>query len=194
MGSACEAAGISTTHFYRTRKQKAETPSAEKAPHGRPRSLTPAEESQVIALLHSQRFMDCAPREVYATLLEEGTYLCSWRTMYRLLARNDEVRERRKVHRHPTYVKPELAAVAPNQVWTWDITYLKAEVRGQFYYLYVAIDLYSRYVTDWLLDTKECASLARRLFERICARENVSPGTLTLHADRGGPMKSKTLK
>lgn len=138
--------------------------------------------------------MDSAPREVYATLLNDGTYLCSWRTMYRLLARHDEVRERRNVRRHPAYVKPELAASAPNQVWTWDITYLKTEVRGQFFYLYVAIDLFSRYVVGWLLDTEESGLLARKLFAKSCQRQNVQPGQLTLHADRGAPMKSKTLK
>ena len=138
--------------------------------------------------------MDFAPREVYATLLNEGTYLCSWRTMYRLLARHDEVRERRNVRRHPAYAKPELAASAPNQVWTWDITYLKTEARGQYFYLYVAIDLFSRFVVGWLIDMEESGLLARKLFAKSCQRQKVQPGQLTLHADRGGPMKSKTLK
>jgi putative transposase len=138
--------------------------------------------------------LDCAPRQVWATLLDEGRYLCSWRTMYRLLSKNHLVQERRKVRRHPKYVRPELAASGPNQVWTWDITYLKGPLRGEFFYLYVAIDLYSRLVVGWLLAQRECALLAQRLLERSYHKHAVKPGQLTVHADRGAPMKSKSVK
>jgi putative transposase len=121
-------------------------------------------------------------------------YLCSWRTMYRLLAKNQQVQERRKIRRHPKYSRPELEARGPNQVWTWDITYLKAGIRGQFYYLYVVIDLYSRLVVGWLLADQECADLARRLLEQSYRKQGVQPGQLTVHADRGAPMKSKSVQ
>ncbi len=144
--------------------------------------------------LNSERFVDCSPRQVWATLLDEGVYLCSWRSMYRLLAKNHAVKERRRVRRHPKYTRPELAASGPNQVWTWDITYLKALVRGQFYYLYVVIDIYSRLVVGWLLADRECEELARRLLEHSYRKQGVQPGQLTVHADRGAPMKSKSVK
>jgi putative transposase len=130
---------------------------------------------------------------VWATLLDENVYLCSWRTMYRLLKKNEQIRERRKIRRHPKYVRPELGASSPNQVWTWDITYLKGPVRGAFYYLYVVMDLYSRLVVGWLLAESECAELARRLLEQSYRKHGVQPGKLTIHADRGAPMKSKSV-
>ena len=161
---------------------------------GRARSLTPELQEQILLELNSERFVDCAPRQVWATLLDEGLYLCSWRTMYRLLKQHDQVRERRNVRRHPKYARPELAASGPNQVWTWDITYLKGPVRGQFFYLYVVIDLYSRLVVGWLLADRECEELARRLLEQSYRKHGVKPGQLTIHADRGAPMKSKSVK
>ena len=130
---------------------------------------------------------------MWATLLDEGIYLCSWRTMYRLLGKNEQVRERRKVRRHPKYVRPELAANGPNQVWTWDITYLKGPTRGAFSYLYVVMDLYSRLVVGWLLAESECAELATRLLAQSYRKQGVQPGKLTVHADRGAPMKSKSV-
>lgn len=148
----------------------------------------------MLAELNSERFLDSAPREVYANLLDEGRYLCSWRSMYRLLHQNQAVQERRQVRRHPQYVRPELAATGPNQVWTWDITYLKGPVRGQFFYLYVALDIYSRLVVGWLLADRECEALAQRLLSSSCRKQEVSPGQLTVHADRGAPMKSKSVR
>jgi putative transposase len=144
--------------------------------------------------LNSERFLDCSPRQVWATLLDENVYLCSWRTMYRLLKKNHAVKERRKIRRHPKYSRPELEASGPNQVWTWDITYLKAQIRGQFYYLYVVIDIYSRLVVGWLLADRECEDLAGRLLEQCYRKHGVQPGQLTIHADRGAPMKSKSVK
>jgi transposase InsO family protein len=197
VGPACGAIGISRANFYRRRKPTTSgAPPQHPSPArpGRERALTPAQQEQVLSELNSERFLDCSPRQVWATLLDEEIYLCSWRTMYRLLKQHDQVRERRNVRRHPKYTRPELAASGPNQVWTWDITYLKGPVRGQFYYLYVVIDIYSRLVVGWLLADRECEQLARRLLEQSYRKHGVQPGQLTVHADRGAPMKSKSVK
>lgn len=142
----------------------------------------------MLDVLHEARFVDRAPAEVYATLLDEGRYLCSIRTMYRLLAANNEVRERRDQRRHPAYAKPELLATGPNQVWSWDITKLKGAIKGQFFNLYVILDIFSRCVVGWMLSERENALLAARLIEQTCAKYGIRPGSLTIHADRGSPM------
>jgi putative transposase len=144
-------------------------------------------------VLNSDRFQDCAPRQVYATLLDEGTYLCSWRTMYRILAAHSEVRERRDQLRHPSYTKPELLATGPNQLWSWDITKLKGPAPWTYYYLYVILDVYSRCIVGWMVMERESASLAEELIAGTCAKENIQAEQLTLHADRGSAMTSKTV-
>jgi putative transposase len=144
-------------------------------------------------VLHSERFVDRAPAEVYATLRDEGRYLCSERTMYRLLAANQEVRERRDQLRHPAYKKPELVATGPNQVWSWDITKLKTEAKWVYLYLYVILDIFSRYVVGWMLAEHENARLAERLVRETYDKHGVAPGQLVLHADRGSPMKAKPM-
>ncbi len=163
-------------------------------PPVRIRGLTPEEREQILLDLNSDRFLDCSPRQVWATLIDEGIYRCSWRTMYRLLSKHQAVKERRAIRRHPKYVRPELAASGPNQVWTWDITYLKGPVRGQFYYLYVVIDIYSRLVVGWLLADRECEELAQRLLQQTYKKHQVKPGQLTVHADRGAAMKSHSVQ
>ena len=165
-----------------------------KAQRGSPRRLSEEERALLLNLLLSERFVDASPRQVYAQLLQEGQYHASYRTMYRLLHEHQAVCERRKVRRHPAYMKPELKATGPNQVWTWDITYLKTPVRGRFYYLYVVIDIYSRYVVGWMLADRECQYLAHKLLQETCRKYNIVPGQLTIHADRGGPMKSKPVE
>jgi putative transposase len=190
---ACQALGWSRARFYRSQKTQETSPQTPPKRSGRARSLTPELEEKILAVLNSERFLDCSPRQVWATLLDENVYLCSWRTMYRLLGKNEQIKERRKIRRHPKYVRPELGASGPNQVWTWDITYLKGSVRGGFYYLYVVMDLYSRLVVGWLLAESECAELARRLLEQSYRKQDVQPGKLTVHADRGAPMKSKSV-
>ncbi len=142
-------------------------------------------------MLHAPRFVDVAPAEVYATLLDEGRYLASERTMYRLLAAEGESGERRRQSVHPTYAKPELLATGPNQVWSWDITKLLGPVTWSYYYLYVLLDIYSRYVTGWLLAGHEQATLAERLIADTTAKQAIPAGQLTLHADRGTAMTSK---
>ncbi len=186
--SACRAFNFPRATWYRRQRPKATA--RRLAPQ---RALVPAERQQVLDVLHSDRFVDTAPPAVHATLLDEGTWLCSVRTMYRLLAQHGEVRERRDQRRHPVYTKPELLAVRPNQVWTWDITKLRGPVAWTYYQLYVILDVYSRYVVAWLLADREWASLAEELIREACARENISRAQLTLHSDRGTAMTSKTV-
>ena len=155
------------------------------------RALSADEREMVLQLLRSERFVDQSPGEVYATLLDEGRYVCSLRTMYRLLAENGEVRERRDPLRHPPYEKPELLATAPNQVWSWDITKLLGPVKWTYYYLYVILDIFSRYVVGWMVAHRESAELARRLIAATARKQGVRPGQLTVHADRGSSMTSK---
>lgn len=145
----------------------------------------------MLAILHEDRFVDLAPSEVYATLLDEGVYLCSIRTMYRILAANSQVRERRDQLTHPAYAKPELLATGPNQVWSWDITKLKGPAKWSYFQLYVIIDIFSRGVVGWMLADRESAHLASKLITETCQRHGIQPGTLTLHADRGSAMTAK---
>ena len=145
----------------------------------------------MLDLLHAPRFADQAPAEIYATLLDEGVYHCSIRTMYRLLGQNGEVRERRQQLRHPVYQKPELLAEGPNEVWSWDITKLMGPAKWTYFYLYVILDIFSRRVVGWCVADAETATLFKPLFDDAIGKHNVPPGQLTLHADRGGPMKAK---
>jgi putative transposase len=147
----------------------------------------------VLDVLHEPRFVDWAPAQVWAQLLDEQTYLCSPRTMHRILEENAESRERRDQLRHPQYEKPELLATKPNEVWSWDITKLLGPHKWTYYYLYVLLDIFSRYVVGWLLADKEWGGYAKRLIEESCGRQGIEPGQLTIHADRGGVMKGKTL-
>jgi len=151
----------------------------------------PEERQAVLDVLHSDRFVDLAPAQIWAQLLEENKYLCSVRTMYRILAAHAELRERRNQLRHPTYAKPELLATRPNEVWSWDITKLKGPVKWTYFYLYVILDIYSRYVVGWMVADREAASLAKRLIEESCENQQIEPGQLTIHADRGPSMTSK---
>jgi putative transposase len=156
-----------------------------------PRALSVAEQQAVRDVLHSDRFQDAAPAAVYATLLDEGTYLASERTMYRLLAAEGETRPRRDQLVHPTYQKPELLATAPNQVWSWDITKLLGPAKWTYFYLYVILDVYSRYAVGWMVAHREQAELAERLIAETIAKQEIPAGQLTLHADRGSSMTSK---
>ncbi len=159
--------------------------------HVHPRALSMAEQQAVLAVLHAPRFRDAAPAAVYATLLDEGVYLASERTMYRLLAAAGETRPRRAQLVHPAYTKPELLATAPNQVWSWDITKLFGPAKWTYFYLYVILDIYSRYVVGWMLAHREQAALAERLLAETILKQGVPPGQLTIHADRGSSMTSK---
>jgi putative transposase len=187
----CDALGLARATVYRKRRPPAHGP---RRPRPTPaRALAPSERQSVLAALHAERFCDRSPHQVHATLLEEGRYLCAPRTMYRVLASNDEVRERRNQLRHPHYTKPELVASGPNQVWSWDITKLKGPAKWVYYYLYVVLDIFSRYAVGWLLAQHENAGLAQRLIRETCMKQGIEPGQLILHADRGAPMTSKTV-
>lgn len=191
--AACRARGVSRASYYR--QHPAARPAlAPPSPRPRPaRALTDAERAAVRDQLHGERFVDQAPAEVYATLLDEGVYLCSERTMYRLVAQANEVRERRAQARHPAYPRPVLVAARPNQVWSWDITKLAGPAKGSWFYLYTIIDIFSRYVPGWLVATRENADLARRFIAETATKHGVAPGTLTLHADRGSPMVAQSV-
>lgn len=184
---ACEALGVPRASYYRSR-----SPRPTPRPRPRPaRALSNQERQRVLAELHSERFADAAPRQVYAALLDQGRYLCSVRTMYRLLAEQGQLRERRNQLRRPAYEKPELLATGPNQVWSWDITKLRGPAKWTVYYLYVILDIFSRYVVGWMLAHAESKSLARRLIAETVAKQQVPEAQLTIHADRGSAMTSK---
>jgi putative transposase len=188
----CEALEIPRASFYRQQAQNATI--APVVTRQRPEhALSETEQQTVLATLHDPRFMDLAPSQVYAQLLEEGHYLCSIRTMYRLLAAHQEVQERRAVASHPVYTQPELLATRPNEVWSWDITKLKGPVKWTYYYLYVILDIFSRYVVGWMIAERESATLARHLITESCGKQNIVEEQLTLHADRGSSMKSKVV-
>ena len=184
----CAALGIPRATYYRRRTAK---PVAVRRQS--PRALSTAERETLLAVFHEPRFVDLAPAEIYATLLDEGIYHCSLRTMYRILSAQHEVRERRNQLRHPSYAAPQLLATKPNQVWTWDITKLRGAAKWRHYYLYVILDIFSRYVVGWMVADCEAATLAHHLIDETRARQSIKPGQLTLHADRGPSMTSKTV-
>jgi putative transposase len=183
----CSALGVSRATYYRGR-----SPRAERAPRPTPpRALTAAEQQSVLDALHAPRFVDLSPAEVHATLLDESVYLCSPRSMYRILAKNQEIKERRGVARHPKYAAPELLATRPNELWSWDITRLLGPAKWTYYYLYVILDVFSRYVVGWMVAERESASLSRKLLLETLDRQGIEPGMLTAHMDNGSPMRAK---
>jgi putative transposase len=184
---ACDALNFNRSRYYR-HLQPETTPLPRPEP---PLKLSPQERYAVHQQLVSDRFIDQAPASVFASLLDEGTYLCSERTMYRILDEQQEVRERRNQLRHPSYSKPELLATAPNQVWSWDITKLKGPVTWSYFYLYVILDIFSRYVVGWMVADREASTLATDLIGQSCEKQRIRRHQLILHADRGSSMKSK---
>ena len=182
---ACRALGASPATVYRRRCPPEPRPS-----RPRPvaeRALTPPEREAVLGVLHSERFVDVSPEETWATLLDEGTYLCSTRTMYRILKdRHGGVRDRRDQLTHPAYAKPELLAERPNELWSWDVSKLKGPAKWTWFYLYVVLDVFSRYVVGWTVQYRETGQLATGLIEQAAEQQQITPKILTLHADRGG--------
>ena len=188
--AACLALWVPRGSYYRDRRSSSSP--VQTAPRPRSgRALAAAERETILTYLHQERFQDRSPAAVYATLLDEGQYHCSIRTMYRLLAAQGESRERRDQLTHPPYQKPELLATAPNQLWSWDITKLLGPAKWTYFYLYVILDVFSRYVTGWMVAMRESAELAKRLIQDSCTKQCILPGQLTLHADRGTSMSSK---
>jgi len=183
----CAALGVPRATYYRRRR-----PQSAPSPRSRsPRALTDTEQAAVLECLHEPRFVDRAPAEVYATLLDEGQYLCSERTLYRILAANAEVKERRNQLRHPAYQAPELSASRPNELWSWDITKLLGPAKWTYFYLYVMLDVFSRFAVGWMVAHRESATLAEKFISLTCARQGIHPQQLTIHADRGSAMTSK---
>jgi putative transposase len=183
----CAVLGLPTATYYRRSKPQ---PAPRQRPSP-PRTLPPADRAAVLEVLHEPQFVDQAPAQVYAQLLDAERYLCSERTMYRILDENHAVRERRDQLRHPHYPAPELLATAPNEVWSWDITKLLGPAKWTYFYLYVIMDIFSRYVVGWMVAHNESAALAKKLIEQSCQRQGITSGELTLHADRGSSMTSK---
>ena len=192
--AACQALSVNRALLYRDRARHQVSVSRRVAPGVRARPLlafSTAEQDVLLGLLNSERFADVAPAAVFAILLDEGCYHGSVRTMYRLLAARNQTGERRRQRTHPVYTKPELLAVRPAEVWSWDITKLKGAVKWETYQLYVIMDIFSRYVVGWMLAARESAELAEQFIADTIQKHNIAPGTLTLHADRGSSMRSK---
>jgi len=187
---ACTSLVVSRSGFYRW---KTGYPSGNNFRASPPLALSGIERQNVLDVLHDGRFVDKAPQEVYAALLDEGEYLCSARTMYRILETNNEVRERRDQLRHPVYAKPELLAEKPNQVWSWDITKIKGPVKWTYFYLYMILDIFSRYVVGWMIATREQSVLAKKLIEQSCEKQEIQSSQLIIHSDRGPSMTSKNV-
>ena len=185
---ACRALGVPRASFYRRQRP---APGHQQPRPTPARALCASERAHVLDVLASPRFVDRSPAEVVATLLDEGQYLCAERTMYRILAANQPVRERRNQRSHPCYTKPELVATGPNQTWSWDITRLRGPKRWTSFYLYVLLDIFSRCVVGWMVADRENAALAATLIEETCLKQGIEPQVLTLHSDRGAPMTSK---
>lgn len=187
--AACEAMGVSRATFYRVRR-----PKSPPGPRPRPkRALSEEERQKVLEVCHSDEFIDRPPATIQATLADRGIYLCSTRTMYRILDAAKEVKERRRQATHPVYVKPELCATAPNQVWSWDITDLKGPTKGSRFKLYVTIDLFSRLVVGWTLQQREDEHIAKEFHRQNFIQHGIRDWELTLHSDRGAAMVSKTV-
>jgi putative transposase len=189
--AACRATGRPQANHYRRHRQSPKAPRPAPERRAQPRALSPAERDTVRALLNSPDFVDKAPATVYHELLDEGTYVASVSTMYRILHEHGEVRERRRQAVHPARVKPELVATNPNQCWSWDITKLHGPAKWTYFYLYVIIDIYSRYAVGWLIAERESAALAEKLLADTITKQNIDRDTLTIHADNGSSMASK---
>ncbi len=188
---ACQSLGVARATLYRQRASTAAPATEAPTRPAPPLKLNAAERQGALDLLHSERFVDASPYTLHATLLEEGQYPCSVRTLYRILAAEDQLRERRHVRQHPHYAKPELLATGPNQLWSWDITKLKGPAKWTYFYLYVILDVFSRCVVGWMVATRETAALAEQFIAATCVKHAIAPNQLTLHADRGSSMKSK---
>ncbi len=186
VASACDALSLPRATYYRRL-----SPALHRHRPKPKRALDDGERQRVLDILHAPENIDKAPAEIVATLMDQGEYHCSTRTMHRILESEKEVKERRNQRRHPNYAKPELLATAPNQVWSWDITKLKGPVKWSYYHLYVILDIFSRYTVGWMIAHRESAALAKTLISQTCARQGIGPDQLTLHADRGTSMKSK---
>jgi len=189
--AACNAFSLSrSSYYYKNGSSSSSTVSKHKLPDF---SLSKEERDEILMLMNSNTYMDKTPYEIYASQLDKGNYLCSVRTMYRILEDNNQVKERRKIKRSNNYQKPELLATSANQVWSWDITKLKGPAKWTYFYLYVIIDIFSRLVVGWMVAYRESAILAQKLIKETCEKQNIEANHLTIHADRGSSMRSKSV-
>jgi putative transposase len=186
---ACSSLSLPRASYYRYRWTALKPPRPKKT--SSPLALTKGEREKVLSVLHDERFVDKAPQEIHAILLDEDTHICSVRTMYRYLEQENELRERRRQRQHVVYKKPELLATCPNEVWSWDITKLKGPAKWTYFHLYVVIDIFSRCVVGWTVATRELSSLAKELLNESYEKQNINREQLTIHADRGPSMRSK---
>lgn len=189
--AACDAIALPRATYYRAMNRRASETTVPPPRAPSPRALSPAEREHVLEVLHSPEFVDRSPEQVVARLLDAGQYICSPRTMYRILQQRGESRERRNQLQHPKYSPPELLATRPNQLWSWDITKLLGPVKWTYFYLYVILDVFSRKTVGWMVAHRESATLAEKLIRETCERQGIAPDTLTIHADRGSSMTSK---
>jgi putative transposase len=189
--AACHALSVPRSAFYRPYAEKVMSGSSRRPVP--PLALSAEERQAVLEVAHEERFWDSSPYQIFAILLDEGKYLGSVRTIYRILSRNDEIKERRRQVCRPHYQKPELLATEPNQVWSWDITKLKGPAKWTYFYLYVILDIFSRYAVGWMVAHRESATLAKRLIQETCEKQRIAEGRLSIHADRGSSMKSKAV-
>jgi len=151
------------------------------------------EREEILMVMNSDAYMDKTPYDIHASQLDKGNYLCSVSTMYRILDENNQLKERRNIKRSNNYQKPELLATEANQVWSWDITKLKGPAKWTYFYLYVIIDIFSRFVVGWMVAYRESATLAQKLIKETCEKQKIEANQLTIHADRGSSMKSKAV-
>lgn len=188
VSDACAGINFPKATYYRIKHGP-----TEKKKRFCPRALTANDRQEVLDIFHDERFIDMPPGQVYNRLIDEGKYFASERTMYRILAANNEIKEKRRLRKHPKYQRPELLATSPKQLWSWDITRLRGPSKLEYYHLYVMIDVYSRYVVGWMLAHTESAQLAKAFVEETCRSQCISRDKLTIHSDRGPSMKSKTI-
>ena len=188
----CDALLIPRATYYRHERKRTVAAVKNKRPQPK-NSLRDEEKQQVLDLLHSERFADKTPYDAFNTMLDEGEYYCSPRTMYRLLAGQGENKDRRQQRCHRDAIKPELIASMPNEVWSWDITKLRTTQKWVYLYLYVIIDIFSRYVVGWMIADRECKELARRLIQESALKQGIQPNQLTIHSDNGPSMTSHTV-
>ncbi|KQC14314.1 MAG: integrase, partial [Desulfuromonas sp. SDB] len=185
---SCDVFGIPRSSYYYKPADRDDLPNKRKLPDF---AYSIQERNNILNVMNSAIYMDQTPYEIYAAQLDNGNYLCSVSTMYRILTENDQVKERRQVKRSNNYQKPELLAKGSNEVWSWDITKLKGPQKWTYFYLYVIMDIFSRLVVGWMVSYRELSSLAQKLIRETCERQNIEAGQLTIHADRGSSMRSK---
>lgn len=188
--SACAGMGVARATYYRAKHVRAPLHTV-RQPRRSPLALSESERQQILDRLHSPEYIDVAPHTVYAMLLDDGIYLASVSTFYRILRETSGTRPRRNELVHPAYARPELLATKPCEVWSWDITKIKGPAKSAHYHLYVILDIFSRYVVGWMIADCESAELAEALIEQTYDKQGIVKGQLTLHADRGASMRSK---